>query len=180
MFLFFYKCNISNDYRAIIPPTPKFLWISAPKHDFFFISQHGEFETQPTQTTFTVWQMKLINNLKHALTVAHTIMSLNMFLPARERDASQLLPAHISPVVYIKVQKEETQTLSYFQFYFTIPQCNYFTLYSTIHALPCLQSSNNNSICRLGFVVFVKLKVYSCRVFQSNLVWVKFLSSIEF
>lgn len=26
--------------------------------------------------------MKLINNLKHALTVAHTIMSLNMFLPA--------------------------------------------------------------------------------------------------
>lgn len=49
---------------------------------FFFISQHGEFETQPTQTTFTVWQMKLINNLKHALTVAHTIMSLNMFLPA--------------------------------------------------------------------------------------------------
>lgn len=51
---------------------------------FFFIRQHEEFETQPTQTTFTGWQMKLINNLKHALTVAHTIMSLNMFLLARE------------------------------------------------------------------------------------------------
>ena len=51
---------------------------------FFFISQRREFESQPTQTTFTVWQMKLINNLKHALAEAHTIMSLNMFLPAAE------------------------------------------------------------------------------------------------
>lgn len=32
--------------------------------------------------------MKLINNLKHALTVAHTIMSLNMFLHAGEMHLS--------------------------------------------------------------------------------------------
>lgn len=86
------ECNISNHYRAIIPPTPNFLWFSAPEH-FFFISQHEEFETQPTQTTFTGWQMKLINNLKHALTVAHTIMSLNMFLLAPEMHLNE----HISP-----------------------------------------------------------------------------------
>lgn len=48
------------------------------------IIQQEEFETQPTQATFTGWQMRLINNLKHALAEAHTMMSLNMIL----RDAS--------------------------------------------------------------------------------------------
>lgn len=61
-------CIISNHNRAIIPPTPKFSWFSAPEQVY---SQHGEQETQPTQTTFTVWQIKLINNLKHALTGSH-------------------------------------------------------------------------------------------------------------
>lgn len=70
----------------------------------FFISQHGEFETQPTQTTFAVWQMKLINNLKQALTVAHTMMPLNTFLPARGRDAPRLLSAHSSLTAHITVQ----------------------------------------------------------------------------
>lgn len=63
---------------------------------FFFISQRREFESQPTQTTFTVWQMKLINNLKHALAEAHTIMSLNMFLHAAEMHLNR------SPVLHIK------------------------------------------------------------------------------
>lgn len=64
-------------------PHPSFCG-SQPQSMIFFISQHGEFKTQPTQTTFTVWQMKPINNLKHALAVAHTITPLNMFLGARE------------------------------------------------------------------------------------------------
>lgn len=58
--------------------------------------------------------MKLINNLKHALTVAHTIMSLNMFL--RAIDASQLLPANFSPVVHIK-----EKYYHYHLFCFTFP-----------------------------------------------------------
>ena len=41
--------------------------------------------------------MKLINNLKHALAVAHTIMSLNMFLPAGEM--------HLNNSQHISLQK---------------------------------------------------------------------------
>lgn len=41
--------------------------------------------------------MVLINNVKHALTVAHTIMPFNRFITV-----SQELPAHLSPAVLIK------------------------------------------------------------------------------
>lgn len=95
---------------------------------FFFISQHGEFETQPTQTTFTVWQMKLINNLKHALTVAHTIMSLNVFLPAREMHLNH------SPVMHMKGRDKHNNLCCFF----FISQCYNIIFYSTTHALTSL------------------------------------------
>lgn len=134
LFLFFFssKCIISNHYRAIIPPTPNFLWFSAPEQVvffsfFFFISQRREFESQPTQTTFTVWQMKLINNLKHALAEAHTIMSLNMFLHAAEMHLNR------SPVVHIKGKHNSCCS-------FTSPYISIIFTHSSIHtvALPSL------------------------------------------
>lgn len=91
---------------------------------FFFISQHGKFETQPTQTTFTVWQMKLINNLKHALTVSHThtIMSLKMFLSARE-DASQQLSAPFSLSVQMKGKYKHDSLFCFLDINITAPYC---------------------------------------------------------
>lgn len=128
-FFFLHKCNISNHYRAIIPPTPNFSVLLSPRAWFFFISQHGEFETQPTQTTFTVWQMKLINNLKHALTVAHTIMLLNMFLLAGEM--------HLNCSQNISLQQCTSKTNIIVLFFpyinvavsFYIPQCDWYSLY---------------------------------------------------
>lgn len=82
-FFFFSRSATSQmSTEPLYHPHPSFCGSQPQSMIFFFISQYGDFETQPTQTTFTVWQMKLINNLKHALTVAHTITSLNMFLPA--------------------------------------------------------------------------------------------------
>lgn len=104
---------------------------------FFFISQRREFESQPTQTTFTVWQMKLINNLKHALAEAHTIMSLNMFLPAAETHLN------CSPVVHIK--GKHNSCCSFTSPYISI--ISHTPVYTQLR-YPLCEASDADSTCR--------------------------------
>lgn len=158
LFLFFFssKCSISNHYRAIIPPTPNFLWFSAPEQVFFFsffffISQRREFESQPTQTTFTVWQMKLINNLKHALAEAHTIMSLNMFLHAAEMHLNR------SPVVHIK--GKHNSCCSFTSPYISI--ISHTPVYTQLR-YPLCEASDADSTCRNRLRSICKKRTAGC------------------
>lgn len=106
---------------------------SQPQSRFFFF----EFESQPTQTTFTVWQMKLINNLKHALAEAHTIMSLNMFLPAAEMHLNR------SPVVHIK--GKHNSCCSFTSPYISI--ISHTPVYTQLR-YPLCEASDADSTCR--------------------------------
>lgn len=118
---------------------------------FFFISQRREFESQPTQTTFTVWQMKLINNLKHALAEAHTIMSLNMFLPAAE------MHLNCSPVVHIK--GKHNSCCSFTSPYISI--ISHTPVYTQLR-YPLCEASDADSTCRNRLRSICKKRTAGC------------------